>query len=113
MIPDHQKFLEAINERMKVRVRFYSIADSGVIDSVCAPMDYGSGDAPQGGLNRYWLWDYKNSTGTHNLSLSPQQIVELHVLNEMFDPAEFGMRPWPWSIARGWGMSGAKATTKS
>jgi hypothetical protein len=46
MIPNHKEFIEAINEKKKVRVRFYSQADSGLLDRVCAPMDYG----PGGGL---------------------------------------------------------------
>ena len=103
MIPNHEQFLAAIHEKKKVRVRFYSIADSGVIDVVCAPLDYSRGNAPPGGLNKYWLWDYRSGTGTHHLGLSPEQIVDLHVLNEVFDPAEFGPQPWPWSIPRKWG----------
>ena len=77
MIPDHKQFLEAINERMKVRVRFYSIADSGVIDSVCAPMDYGSGDAPQGGLNRYEVCACHGSfTVALRMPLAMQEMIQ-------------------------------------
>jgi hypothetical protein len=103
MIPNHPRFIEAINEKKKVSVRFYSKADSGVLDRVCAPMDYGPGGEIQDGLNRYWLWDYTSNTGTHTLGLLPQQIVDLQVLGEVFDPAEFGARPSPWFIPRNWG----------
>ena len=103
MIPNHSRFIEAIQEKKKVCVRFYSKADSGVLDRVCAPMDYGPGGEVQDGLNRYWLWDYASNTGTHTLGLIPQQIVDLQVLGAVFDPAEFGVTPWPWSIPRDWG----------
>jgi len=103
MVPNHKQFIEAINEKKKVWVRYYSKADSGVLDRVCAPMDYGSGGEIQDGLNRYWLWDYSSNTGTHTLGLLPQQIVDLQVLGEVFDPAEFGVRPWQWSVPRDWG----------
>ena len=103
MIPNRKQFIEAINEKKKVSVRFYSKADSGVLDRVCAPMDYGPGGGIQDGLNRYWLWDHTDNTGTHTLGLLPQQIVDLQVLGEVFDPAAFGVRPWPWSIPRDWG----------
>jgi hypothetical protein len=89
MIQNHPWFIDAINEKKKVRVRFYSIADSGVLDRVCAPMDYGPGSEPADGLNRYWLWDYTSNTDTHILGLAPQQIVDLQVLGEGFDPAQF------------------------
>jgi hypothetical protein len=103
MIPNHPRFIEAITEKKKVNVRFYSKADSGVLDRVCAPMDYGPGGGIPDGLNRYWVWDYTSNTGSHTLGLVPQQIVDLQVLGGVFDPAELGPQPWQWSIARDWG----------
>ena len=103
MIPNHARFIEAINEKKKVRLRLYSVADNGVMDRVCAPMDYGPGAVNQDGLNRYWLWDIGSNTGSHTLGLVPQQVVDLQVLGEVFDPAVFGVRPWLWSIPRDWG----------
>jgi hypothetical protein len=103
MIPNHPRFLEAIAEKKKVSVRFYSKADGGAIDRICAPMDYGPGGATPDGLNRYWLWDYVSTTDTHGLGLLPQEITDLQVLGSVFDPAEFGVRPWQWSVARDWG----------
>lgn len=89
MIPNHPRFLEALNEKKKVRVRLYSVADNGVVDRVCAPMSYGLGVANQDGLNRYWLWDYASKTGAHTLGLLPQAIVDLQMLGEVFDPVVF------------------------
>jgi len=103
MIPNHPRFIEAITGKKKVNVRFYSKADSGVLDRVCAPMDYGPGGGIQDGLHRYWLWDYTSNTGTHPLGLLPQEIVDLQVLGEVFNPADFGVGPWQWSIPRDWG----------
>ena len=102
MIPNHKQYIEAINQKKKVCVRYYSKADSGVLDRVCAPMDYGPGGGVPDGLNRYWLWDYASNTATHILGLVPQQIVDLQVLGEIFDPAEFGVQPSPWSVPRDW-----------
>jgi hypothetical protein len=47
------------------------------------------------GLNRYWLWDYAPEQTSHTLGLLPQQIVDLQVLGEVFDPAEFDLKPSP------------------
>jgi len=103
MIPNHPQFIEAIAEKKKVWVRFYSTADNGVLEHVCAPMDYGPGGDTHDGLNRYWLWDYASNAGSHTLGLAPQQIVDLQVLGEVFDPADFGVRSSPWFIPRDWG----------
>jgi len=102
MIPNHIQFIEAIQEKKKVNLRFYSKADSGVIDLVCAPLDYGLGTGIADGVNRYWLWDYTSNTGSHTLSLLPEQVLDIRVLGEVFDPAQFGVSPWPWSIPRAW-----------
>jgi len=99
MIPNHAQFLTAIQEHKKVWLRFYSTADSGVLDRVCAPMDYGPGNEIQDGLNRYWLWDYASNTGSHTLGLLPKQIVELRMLGDVFDPAQFAIGPSPAPVA--------------
>lgn len=87
MIPNHDQFLAAIRDKNKVSVRYYSPADHGVVDRICAPLEYGPGVANTDGLNRYWLWDYASLTDSHRLGLVPQQIVDLQVLGVVFDPA--------------------------
>ena len=102
MIPNHKQFIEAIKEKNKVCLRFFSRADSGVIDLVCAPLDYGPGAAVQDVVNRYWLWDYTSNTGSPTLGLLPEQVLDLRVLGDAFDPAEFACPPPTWSIPRDW-----------
>jgi hypothetical protein len=99
MIRNHTQFTAAIQDRKKVCVRYYSTPDSGVLDRVCAPMDYGPGGDSKDGLNRYWLWDYASDTGSHTLGLVPQQIMDLQVLGEVFDPAPFAREPSPAPVA--------------
>jgi hypothetical protein len=103
MIPNHAGFVQAIHDRKKVCVRFYSKADNGVLDRVCAPMDYGLGDGINDGLGRYRLWDFSSTTGSHTLNLLDVQIQDLQVLGEVFDPASLVLRPLHWSIPRNWG----------
>ncbi len=102
MIPKHKDFVECITLKKKVRVKFYSKPDSGVLDRVCAPMDYGPGGEIQDGLHRYWLWDYQNHPSAQAVGLMPQQIVDLEVMGESFDPSDFSVQPWAWSIPRDW-----------
>ncbi len=99
MIPNHKRFIEAIKEKTKVCVRFYSIADSGVIDLVCAPLDYGPGAGVQDGVSRYWLWDDTSNTGSPTLGLLPEQVLDMRILGQVFDPAEFVAPPTRSSTA--------------
>ena len=111
MIANHQGFIEAIHAKKKVCVRYYSMADSGVVDRVCAPVDYGPGNDNQDGLNRYWLWDSAGNPESHLLGLLGPEIVNIQVLGDVFDPAEVTPGSWPWSIPRNWaGPSENKAT---
>ena len=103
MIPGHKQFIEAIKEKKKVSLRLYSTADSGVVDLICAPMDYGAVGEVQDGVNRYLLWDYSSNNGSHRLIFLPDQILNLSVLGTVFDPAEFGVPPPVWAIPRSWG----------
>jgi hypothetical protein len=104
MIRNHKQFIEAIQEKKKVCLRLYSKADRGVIDLVCAPMDYGPGGGIQDGVNRYWLWDYTSNTGSPSLGLLPEQVLDVRVLGEVFDPSQIEVAPTPWSIPRDWGV---------
>lgn len=107
MIPKHDQFIAALNEKKKICVRFYSKPDSGVLDRVCAPMDYGPGGEINDGLHRYWLWDYLGDSGLHNLGLVPEQIVDLQVLGEGFDPATIGAELPPGSVPPTGGLQAA------
>ena len=103
MIPNHKEYIEAIKEKKKVGLRFYSRADSAVIDRVCAPLDYGPAAGIPDGVNRYLMWDYLGNNGSHTLSLLPDQVLDLRVLGEVFAPAEFGVQASPWFVPRDWG----------
>jgi hypothetical protein len=94
MIPNHPSFIEAIEERKKVSVRFYSNADHGVLIRVCAPVKYGPVPESKDGLNLYWFWNYASDSDSHILSLASEQILDLHVLGEIFDPKELPEAVW-------------------
>ncbi len=107
MLPNHPLFVEAILENKKVKVQYYSAPDSGVVDRTGAPLDYGPGAAGKAGdgMNRYWLLEYSNTSEARVVGLVPDQIVDLKVLGETFDPAALGVAAWPWAVARGPGLT--------
>jgi hypothetical protein len=100
MIPNHDQFVEAIHAKKKVGCGSNSKADSGVLDRVCAPLDYGPGAENKDGLNRYWFWDDTSNPDVHTRGLVPQQVVELQVLGEVFDPAQLPDGAPQWLLAR-------------
>jgi len=107
MISNHPQFLEAIQEKKKVSVRFYSKADNGVLERICAPVSYGQGSESRDEFNRYWFWDYAGNSGSHELGLLPQQVLNLQVLGEAFDPNVFTTKPSPASVPPTGGLPAA------
>jgi hypothetical protein len=109
MIPNHAQFIQAIQEKKKVWVKFYSKADSGVLEHTCAPLEYGPGHGVRDGVNRYWLWDDASNTGSHTVGLLPQEIVDLTVLGAVFDPAQCALVPSPLPDSKDQGSRSAPA----
>lgn len=101
------KFLQAIRNKNKVRVKFCSKEDGGILERVCAPMDYGPSRRSSNKSDRYHLWDYESDKTQHVLSLLSAQIISIEVMDETFDPSEFII--WDtsvlhWFIKRDWGI---------
>ena len=66
-------------------------------------MDYGPGPGQVDGVNRYWLWDYTGDATFQALALLPHEIVDLQMLGEVFDPAQFAGQDGEWFTPRNWG----------
>ena len=50
---------EAIIQKKKLRVSFYSKEDNAVIERLCAPFDIGPSRISHNKSNRYHFWDYE------------------------------------------------------
>jgi hypothetical protein len=101
-----EEFIQAIQSKKKVRISFNSIEDQRLIVRKCAPMDYGPSRRAQIKNDRYHLWNYEGDTKFHSLSINPERISKLEVLDETFDPAEFvtwNTTQSKWFIPRDWG----------
>ena len=106
MLSNHNDLIAAIHARQMVLVTWPSQEDGGLIlQRACAPMDFGPSRRTKDGLDRYHFWDYDSDSGTpHPLSLLPEQISSVEVLNETFDPAGFVTWPTDWHVQRtSWG----------
>ena len=101
------RFIAAIHARKKIKVVFYSKEDGTFLTRLCAPMDYGPSRRARDGRDRFHAWDYESDTGQHTLPLLPEQIKEITVLEEKFEPAEFitwDVKRSPWFVKRDWGI---------
>lgn len=103
---DHSGFLNAIQSKQLVRLSFYSKEDRGLLVRLCAPMDFGPSRRAHDQSDRYHLWDFESDTKNHTLSLKPEQIESIAVLDQSFDPATFitwSTTTSAWFVKRDWG----------
>lgn len=100
----YEDFIKAIRGKNKIKLTFYSKEDNDILKRTCAPMDYGPSRRAHDKSNRYHLWDYGSDQERHTLSLLPEQVVGIEVLEETFEPAEFITWDADWFIERDWGI---------
>ncbi len=100
-----EQFINALKDKTKIRLTFYSKQDDMAVTRLCAPMDYGPGKNTKKRDNRYHLWDYESQSSSpfHTLSLLPEQILEMEFTDLPFNPSEFVTWDTNWIIQRDWG----------
>ena len=98
-----EKFLQAVEHKKKIRLKFYSKEDGYILTRLCAPMDYGPSRRAKNKENRFHFWDYESDSTNHVLSLLKDQIVEMEFTDSSFEPSEFITWPTDWFIERDWG----------
>lgn len=107
MVNNLDQLIQAIKDKNKVRVKFYSKEDAGILERMCAPMDYGPSRRASNKSDRYHFWDYESDKTQHTLSLLPEQVISIETTDEEFDPAEFitwNVSASPWFVGRDWGI---------
>ena len=73
MIANHDQFIQAIADKNKVWVRFYSKPDSGILEQAYTPLEYGLGNGLDG-FNRYWLQDPAAKPGSETAEAADELI---------------------------------------
>lgn len=99
----YDDFISAIHSKSFLSITFNS-GEKGVITRKCVPFDYGVGRRYKDAIERYHFLDIDSPDGSHNLSIKPEQIVTLEILDENFDPADYIKWQPNWIIKRDWGI---------
>ncbi|WP_419892075.1 hypothetical protein [Paenibacillus xylanexedens] len=98
-------FLQAINEKRKIMVTFFSNEDGHSLKRLCAPFDYGPSNKYKVKSPRYHMYDYTSDSGSHVLSILPGQLKEILLTDEYFNPLDLVTWNNPkWHVQRNWGI---------
>jgi hypothetical protein len=103
IMSNYEKFIQAIHNKRIIVAKIDS-KEKGVITRTCIPFDYGPSRIYKDGLDRYHLYDLDSPEGKHNLSVIPEQIIDIEITNEHFEPSDYVRWEPNWIIERDWGI---------
>lgn len=96
--------LNAIQQKKLVNVTFRSY-EKGEISRLCVPFDIGPSRRYKDGQSRFHFYDLDSPDGRHNLSILPEQIQQISITNNSFEPGDYVT--WAninWFVSRNWGQ---------
>ncbi|AKU97767.1 hypothetical protein AKJ09_04431 [Labilithrix luteola] len=105
MHADHQLFLDAIAQKRRLSVRFFSRKVNRELVLTCAPLDFGPLRGSSDGLDRYQFWNLEGKRKPLNVPVLEADIVKMTLLEETFDPAAiitWTFKPNAWHVKRDW-----------
>ena len=85
---NHDNFVRAIRDKMKVKLTFCSEERRGRPSLPCGPIIFSPQVAGEDSAC-YYFWDFESHTGGSLLVLSPSQIASMELTNEPFDLEAF------------------------
>ncbi len=101
---NHDIFISAINEKKLLKVSINS-KEKGAIERICVPFDFGpSRRNLEVNPDRYHFYDLDSPEGIHNLSITPDQLLEIEKLEKKFSPENYISWSPNWFVARDWGL---------
>ena len=94
--------IDAIRSKRKIRLTFNS-KEKGIIARTCIPFDIGASKRYRDGFNRFHFYDLDSPDGKHNLSILPEQILSIIILDDVFEPEDYVNWEPKWYVKRDWG----------
>lgn len=99
-----EKFLQAIQEKKIVELTF-NAEDKWVIIRRCIPFDFWPSRRKLSvNPDRYHFYDLNSPDGRHTLSILPEQVINIDILDETFNPWDYVTRTPNWFTDRNRGI---------
>ena len=100
----HEIFINAIHHKKMVKIQINS-KEKGIIERICIPFDFGpSRRNLEINPDRYHFYDLDSPDEQHTLSITPDQLLKIEVLEKSFDPADYVKWTPNWLVQRDWGI---------
>jgi len=98
----HTIFIHAIHTKTILNITVNS-KEKGIIKRTCIPFDYGPSRKYKDGKDRYYFLDLDSPDGKHNLSILPEQLINVELSHKNFNPEDYVHWTPAWIVNRNWG----------
>lgn len=88
MLIDHDIFIQAIKDKKKIILTYFSGEQSLYLTRLCVPIEFICSDS-EDTADCYYFWDSEADIGERLLGLFPSQIAYMDFSDETFDPADY------------------------
>lgn len=98
-------FADAIQRKKIIRLTYVTKELQQLVRK-CAPLDMAPSRRAKIPYYKYHVWDFESQPKPHIVSLNPNQIIHLEILDEEFKPEDiitWDTTKSSWSIIRDWG----------
>lgn len=96
-------FLQGIHEKKYLSVDFVAKRDGLLRNRKCVPFDFGPSSRGNDKTDKYHFLDLNSPQGSHTLSILPEQVTKIELMNETFEPSKYISWSPNWIIDRNWG----------
>ena len=102
----HDIFVRGIIETKKIELTFLSNESQANVVKRCVPVDFSPGKRARDTSELYYFWDFESGQSNYLLSLPPDAIIKMELIDEEFNPKDF-VTFWKkvWYIKRDWGSA--------
>ena len=96
-------FIQAIHNKVKLRITYYASKYDSQITRLCAPMDFAPSSRAKDKSDKFHFWDYESENGKHTTSKLPEDVFDIEITDIIFDPSDFITWTPNWTVDRDWG----------
>lgn len=93
-------FVQAINEKKKIKM-IKKDKNGNIVEKYYIPRDFSAWSRSKTWIEKYWNYNIEDE---HTSQTRQEDVIEITVLNETFNPADYIDWDWPydWKIKRDW-----------
>ena len=105
MHADHQVFLDALRDKRQLTISFFDKKENKDRTCTCAPLDFGPLRGQKEPAPHYQLWDMAPKKKPYNITVLPEDVKSMTVLDATFDPGAiitWNFKPKAWAVERDW-----------